>query len=184
MSKIFLDLTELFDRRIPLKSPILEQGKNLRWGRTEGKNSFKPVKRGEAEFVFSGNKQKIDHLECDSQILEVGGRPTRSVLIAGGCRWGYFKEDFRLEFADGRAEIFTVCLSDMGFPLDEILKGLSGTDKMVYAGKCRAFDIFNSGGEKQFMFYCKKDLEKPGVLDRICFPDNCFMKIFAITLED
>ena len=178
MGKIFLDLSELSDQRIDFD---LERADGKRRGPAAPER--KRLRRGEAEFVFRRNEKGKDHVECDSQVLEVGGIPIRSIAIAGGCRWGYYKEDFGLEFTDGRRENFTVCLSDQGFSLNRILEGLSGTDRMIYAGKCRAFDVFDAGEEKRYLFYCKKDLDQPGTLERICFPDNCFMKIFAITLE-
>lgn len=179
MAKVFLDLSGICDQRIDFERAEADgQGRRL------AVPEQKRLQRGEAEFVFRRNEKGKDHVECDNQILEVGGIPARSISIAGGCRWGYYKENFGLEFSDGRQENFMVCLSDMGFSLNHILEGLSGTDKMTFAEKCRDFDVFNDGEEKRFLFYCKKDLDQPGVLERIHFPDNCFMKIFAITLEN
>lgn len=177
MGKVHLDLSRLFNQEMGLLNAAkAEAGENAEPLR-------KRLKKGNEDFIFGRNEGGKDHVECDSQILEVGGIPARSVSIAGGCRWGCYKEDFRLEFADGSAEIFTVCLSDMGFSRNDVLENLTRPDKKAYAG-CKDLQAFDAGEEKRFMFCCKKTLEKPGILERICFPDNCFMKIFAITLEE
>ena len=123
-----------------------------------------------------------DCIECEGQVIEVHDIECDKIIIAGVCAWGYYNENFKVEFTDGTCKSVPVFLKDWACPPEAIAKSSMERDGAEYM-RGRTLVEFKRKDGPCYVHYVKSDLDSVKKVRRIIFPDNICMYIFGITLE-
>lgn len=189
MSKEFLDLRELCSRKL-----IYSEQEATPWSEELGLEGYilresdfpynTVLCRGDVECMFRKDPAGNDCVICDSQVLDVGNAAMRSIVFVGICTWGFFTENFKLEFTDGTTEFARAYFSDVCYPLFRAAQDNIGRDEQRFLDGCKIFCTFEGERGKGYICYYRTEFPRKKILKRIHFPDNCLMNILAITLEN
>jgi len=186
MKRYYVDLKPVFNQRyvFPYNDKLpsfLEE--NFKFGEV-GKDGL---------IVFiDRNADKQDNAFCDGQTIDVPDVPCDRVAIAGTCGWGIYKEDFRLEFADGTVDYAMAKFYDQNWAAKPAIEASMDWDAAEYTDYNHILASYEKSDIEQheprykecYIYYYITDIKTKGRrLRRIIFPDNMFMNIFAITLE-
>lgn len=132
---------------------------------------------------FERNKEFFDCIECKGQAIEVENINCNKITFAGFCAWGYFKENFLLEFMNGLTEEIIVHFFDWAWsPINSIKWSMEMESENLKNCSKTLFQRDRREGEA-FMYYSISEINNKGnKLKRIIFPDNICMYISAITI--
>ena len=189
MHSIYLDFTQIFNRKMVFQNEeeAAQKAELLETGNYILSESFvfdKIFKKGNVRGVFRRNAEGFDNAACESQVLELRGIPVKRITFIGFCVWGYFKENFRLECADGSTEYAEAYFSDISCPLEEVQECCFALEKALYTDGCRYFKETKMKTGTGYIYYYPTEFRKTKRIEKIIFPENCLMHIFAITIEN
>ena len=190
MKKYYLNISDAFDTRVVYDKASAheaelkhELGINNLYIDEKDFKFFQVVRKSNLSFVFRRNENLMDNASCRNQIVECPSVPCRKISILGTCNWGYFSEDFVLKFDDGSESKLYATFADWIFPFDKMADCYSEKGAEFYLEKHRVFDKYQSNGPEVILSYTTADFGKTRLLDKLVFPDNMFMNVFAVTLE-
>ena len=116
--------------------------------------------------------------------MDVNNILIKKITLFGFSVWGYFKEKFILKCTDQSEEIALAYFSDVSYPLALSIDNVMGMDRQIYRDGSQVFCDFIWDRQKGFMYYFTTEFQHAKQVNKIIFPDNCLMHIFAITLEN
>lgn len=188
MSKIFLDITELYNNRMvyPLKYNLEENvliGEADNYVITESFHFNEKISNNGTEGIFRKRFDKTDNITCESQILEISCL-VKKITFIGFCCWGYFQEYFKLECKDGTIEYAKAYFSDVTWPLINATECFFNLEKVLYTDGCKIFKEIEMKSGKGYIYYYTTEFDVIKEVTKITFPENCLMHIFAITIEN
>ncbi len=188
MSKIFLDLRSIYNHRAVC--PDYEGRETLK--KLGMDNYLKPntlhfdrrIKKSGIECIFRKAQNGLDNVECNAQLLDIEPFPVKKITISGFCIWGTFQEDFILKGCDGSTRKAVACFSDVIWPLAFKEPYAIGEDKKMCLDRTQILCEVEWDGNQGYIYYFTTEFPIPKLIKQILFPDNCFMHIFAITIEN
>lgn len=189
MRELFLDFTNLYNSRMVYTSEA-EAIQNTEIGEANNyilNDSFvfnKIYKKDKVSGIFYQNAKGLDNVACESQILLLSNVLVRKIIFIGFCEWGYFKEKFKLECSDGTGEYAKVYFSDAVWPLEKAGECCFAAENALYMDGCRYFHEVKMKSGKGYMYYYLTEFQETKKVNKIIFPENCLMHIFAITIEN
>ena len=188
MSKIYLDLTEHYNHTMVLEDNIqLDDENNV--GIVEHyikKDTFRLneiIQNGDLECIFRKNEKGQDNVICNSQVLKIKRQKIRKITIFGFSCWGYFKEYLTLKCTNGTKFNAKAHFADFAYSGLNVAKVSLKKDRENYVDMSKEFCSLDLNTGTGYMYYYETEYDKLIEVDEIIFPDNCFMNIFAITLE-
>jgi hypothetical protein len=193
MSKHHVDLKHYFNYRLvyPQNTEVQETDTDNYKGIT---NNFffeedfdfkKLITTGNEEFIFERNKDLNDCIECRQTVVEVPDIDCKRISLAGISTWGMYKEKFKLIFDDGSSDNAIGYFADVAWPVHKYQQWFLGIEKEAMLDGSKILCGPKKAREHEFYIYhYSTEFEKTRKLKKIIFPDNIFMYIFAITLED
>jgi hypothetical protein len=181
MSKLYLDLSKLYNHRAET-SGIGTPGED-NYLKLNSLSFNQCLKNGEVECIFR-KASNGDNVICDSQILDINNILIKKITLFGFCVWGYYKEKFILKYRDQTEGIAVAYFSDVVYPLTLSINNVMGIDRQIYMEGSQVFCDFIWDQQKGFMYYSTTEFENATQVNKIIFPDNCLMHIFAITIEN
>jgi hypothetical protein len=183
MIKNYVDLKPYFNDRLvyPEKEFLTDSGYY-----TEEKFRFGEIEREGLSARLERTAGLLDNVICEKQAVAAGGVLCDSVILFGACCWGYYKEDFLLEFSDGTSATARACFYDRYWPITPLIVNSLELNAKELGEYNHIFVRYPKHDDKDnycFLYYYKTDLAVKGrKLKQITFPDNMFMNIFAITV--
>ncbi len=190
MKKYYLNIADTFDTRIVYDSEAAQEaaqrnalGVNNLYIDEKDFKFFQVVRKDNMAFVFRRNELLMDNAVCRNQTVDCCSIPCRKISIAGICNWGYYSEDFILKFTDGSESKLYATFADWIFPFDKQAEYESERGREFNLEKHRVLASFNTNGPEVVLSYSTADFGKTRLLDKLMFPDNIFMNVFAVTLE-
>ena len=188
MGKLYLDLTKIYNHKMVLpEGSTADDENNL--GISDHfikENSFKfneIVKNGDCECIFRRNEKGQDNVICNSQVLKIKRQKIRKITVFGFSCWGYFKEYLILKCANGTKFNAKAHFADFAYSGLNVAKVSLGKDRENYVDMSKEFCSLDLNTGTGYMYYYETEYDKLIEVDEIIFPDNCFMNIFAITLD-
>ena len=186
--KKYLDLRQIQNHRMVFPEHSMDDNqKNMGVGYTYALDkSFifeKILYLKKESCIFQNNSQLMDNVVCSGQVYTDLGCPCNKITFFGFCSWGYYKEYFQLIFADRTTKNVAVHFADVTGPLFQSAHDAIGRDKQDYLEASQIFCNIVCNDRIGYMYYCESKLQEIKNLEKIVFPDNCFMHIFAITVE-
>lgn len=189
MSNFFLDLKSLYNHRIVYPKTLqidehIEISETNDYIYVELLPFDKVITNGRVQGVFRYNDLGRDNIICESQVLPINNISVKKITFIGFCCWGYFKENFILECADGTKEKAKAYFSDVSSPLSSALESNYKTENRLFLDGSKIFCELKFKSNKRYMYYYTTEFEEAKTVAKIIFPDNYFMHVFAITTED
>lgn len=183
MGRQYVNLLEAYNSKLLLTKPEVNDNIDLEQHVCCKTFSFNKEKKGGGfRCVFRKNEDGLDNVECSSQRISIEKIKAKKIYFVGFCHWGYYKETFCLRCADGSVVKALVSFSDTSYLCSELGKRSLGVDKEYYDRYSKIFCTLNTKFGKRYMYYTEIEIEEKEITE-IIFPDNCFMHIFAITIE-
>ncbi len=132
-----------------------------------------------AEFkIETGN---YDNMVSERQRLEVNDSADRLHILGFGY-WGDAQENLKIVYGDGEKQDVGIALLDWshGKIEDSFAKGFFEKYELLPAGA-----MLSTGRliHAIYFHHCISEVESGKTIREIIFPDNMFMHIFAVTLE-
>ena len=188
MSKEFLDLTPIFNYRLVYpKNTKLSKKKEIGISNiflTEESFKFNTVINHDmVSCLFKRNKRGFDNVRCDSQKLITNKILVKKITIIGFCCWGYYKEKLILQCEDEDVEVYAY-FSDTSWLLSTLFEYSFNIEKNIYDAACHILCEVEWSDHKGFMYYYTTEFDQAKIVNKIIFPDNYLMHIFAITIEN
>lgn len=121
-----------------------------------------------------------DNVVCAGQKLPIGIQADRLHMI-GFAYWGNTNEVFAAEYADGSVEYLKIPFVDWSCFFSNWWM-----DPAKYGEVTTVRRMLSSGKQEHLVYFHHSVVELDGskVLERLVFPDNFWVHVFAVTLED
>lgn len=189
-SEEYLDLTKYYNDRMVYSEAEAKKNKTIieesryRFFNEE-KFLYGPRKLfGETVFWLRRGVEKKDCIICQGQKISVEEKPCSEILFAGFCIWGYFKEEFLLQFSDGSESKAVVGFSDIAYTMEQISAGNMETETKDYMSFTKILSQESSlTDQMHYLYYQEKVFAETRRLKRIIFPENSLMYIVGITIK-
>lgn len=127
--------------------------------------------------------ENYDNIFCENQEIEIN-QIAKTINILGFSYWGDNYEFFKVVYDDGTTELLKVMLPDWSHAVENAPVNMQFE---LFDCKVKTGEIFLSSGKTVHMTHLHHfsgTLKNDKVISKIVFPDNMFMHILAITLED
>lgn len=126
--------------------------------------------------------EEADNIVCEGQELELNER-VKAIHFIGFTYWGDACENFRLVYEDGTEEYVKVAFVDWSRSSQDCIE----TRFLIKNGSVTTAGICLSSGRIIHPVYfhhygCRVNGDKK--VRKMVFPDNMFMHIFAVTMEE
>lgn len=131
-------------------------------------------------FIF--NDGFYDNIECDGQTLSIDGY-AKKIYFLGFFAWGKNTERIMVEFEDGVREIISVTFEDCTITSNDNESLFNEYSDREYK---TLFATITKGNIIHMVnfHYVRCDLKHTAKVKNIVLPQNMFMHIFAITIEN
>ena len=189
MNNIYLDLTGLYNNRMVFpkarsidENIMIGEANNYIFSESISFNQI--MGTGNVSAVFRQRADGMDNLVCESQILLLDDVTVKKITIIGFCAWGYFKENLKLECVDGTSEYAKVYFSNVSEPLENGIDSCFRIEKALYRDGSRCFKEIEMKRGKGYIYYYTTEFHEIKKVNKIIFPENCLMHIFAVTINN
>ena len=142
------------------------------------------VEKDGVGFIFHKSKESLDSFDCNCQTLNLPNLMCKKIHFAGTCGWGYYKEKVELLFADGTSDYAKIGFSNICYPLKDVVHKKIGLEKEEFINASRVLFQDTINNRSIYIYHNTVCFEQTRVLTEIRFPDNIFMVIMAVTIED
>lgn len=126
---------------------------------------------------------EFDNVSCENQEIPVNAH-AKAIHVLGFSFWGDNRETFEAVYADGTSEKFGIMMLDWSHSVETL--GVPAQFD-YYGDKVRTAAPFLASGRLTFLAYMHQDsapLRKDCEISKLRFPDNTFLHIVAVTLEE
>lgn len=178
-----LDLSDVLNHKIVYDANVdSDEGLGLD-GEFLDRNVFVQLWESSVKNMFGLFDRTYDNIECNGQSIEIGAMASKLHFL-GFFYWGDSVEHVAVEFEDGITEIVNVMFGDW----TRVLNGETNLLTEYSSETSRtAFSLTSKG--KAIHIVCLHHAEcglkhRGKRISRIILPENMFMHIFAITLEN
>ena len=132
---------------------------------------------------FRQMRGEFDNVSCENQEIPVNAH-AKAIHVLGFSFWGDNRETFEAVYADGTSEKFGIMMLDWSHSMETL--GVPAQFD-YYGDKVRTAAPFLASGRLTFLAYMHQDsapLRKDCEISKLRFPDNTFLHIVAVTLEE
>lgn len=132
---------------------------------------------------FRQMRGEFDNVSCENQEIPVNAH-AKAIHVLGFSFWGDNRETFEAVYADGTSEKFGIMMLDWSHSVETL--GVPAQFD-YYGDKVRTAAPFLASGRLTFLAYMHQDsapLRKDCEISKLRFPDNTFLHIVAVTLEE
>lgn len=132
---------------------------------------------------FRQMRGEFDNVSCENQEIPVNTH-AKAIHVLGFSFWGDNRETFEAVYADGTSEKFGIMMLDWSHSMETL--GVPAQFD-YYGDKVRTAAPFLASGRLTFLAYMHQDsapLGKDCEISKLRFPDNTFLHIVAVTLEE
>lgn len=130
---------------------------------------------------FRLNFGTFDNIQCSNQEILVTTRADK-LHILGFAYWGDTKEIFTIKYADGTEELIYVPFIDWSHPFGGVISEIEFADVQVKTAKQTW--AFGALEHPIFIHHSVSALNGSKEIEKIVLPQNMFIHIFAVTLEN
>lgn len=132
---------------------------------------------------FRQMRGEFDNVSCENQEIPINAH-AKAIHVLGFSFWGDNRETFEAVYADGTSEKFGIMMLDWSHSMETL--GVPAQFD-YYGDKVRTAAPFLASGRLTFLAYMHQDsapLRKDCEISKLRFPDNTFLHIVAVTLEE